>query len=309
MLEKYTKEVKKTQLEGAAMVFAKDRKTPKGLSSGGLKKKMQPLINVQSANLNINPVIKTLFWNTYTQIDRELLVLRMTDIAKNTFEVVIKCDICRKDKAIVECQTCNEKLCKKCYVGIHKKVSISNHNLFSLTQDKPIAKKESAGELIGNSTKETESSSTDTGKSNSALLWRKFESFAFPTSKYSDFYDSIQKVFTILYRVYIDENKVTEDNTLQTEEEPPELNKLKLGKLTRQITLRQPKQEAVPINNIGSNALAIKSFVELENYNLEEKFIMNRIAFANCKKRGAKFQYSDFYRQLKIVQVSLTVSC
>jgi len=301
LLEKSEKESKKAQLEFATSIFSKDKRTTKWLTPNSLKKKMQPLLNVQSANLNISPSIKLLFWNTYNQIDRELLVLRMADVVKNTYEVVIKCDICRKEKAIVECHTCNEKYCKKCFLGIHNKVTLSAHNLFALTQDKPIAKKENLGDLAG-STKESDTSS-DNGKSESTQLWRKFETFAFPTSKYSDYHDTIQKAFTILYKIYVEENKVTEDNTLAAEEESAlELNKVKLTRTVRQMTIK-PK-EAPATSGIGSNQLAINQFLELENYNIEEKMLMNRVAFLNCKKRGAKFQYADFYRHLKMIQVN-----
>lgn len=156
--------------------------------------------------------------------------------------------------------------------------------------------------------------------------WAKLQNFEFPTYVHGDSYINIERVYKILYKIYITENGVSEDNTISDIKAALRFKSSHAAepqKFGNKPTEQQPGQEGSTAGkspNKGIDVLApaiheeigeidhtwfeaIKKFFGVSGFNTEEKMLINRVAFFTFKKRGAKANYNDFYRHMKTLQV------
>jgi len=249
-------------------------------------------------------------------------------------EVVIKCDICKKSQALFECLNCSERYCDKCLGQVHNKTIKSVHKIIYLDKSHMSAANHairgSAMDLVPQirdfPTRDEDISESVAAKTEAD--WQKVESFSFPTFKVGDPYNSMEKAYKLLYRIYIEENGISADNTISSIEQALKIKKgtsslgSSLVKETEKAKSEQPEQSAglsssgeakkdlsigkpIDLGEVDYTWLdEVRRFFDLNRFNLEEKLWMNRIAFMVFKKRGAKTTYNDFYRQLKILEES-----
>lgn len=280
-----------------------------------------------SAALNLNYGIKSLLFNAYTYVEKELMMKRLGHLGNLMQEIVIKCDACKKDKASLECLNCSERYCNNCLQQVHKKTVKTVHTIISLnkTADGAQAIKGFVADVIPQI---RDFPTSDVGSVKDIVHWQKVESFSFPTMKVGDPYNNVEKAFKLLYRVYIEENGISADNVITNVELALKMKNKKAappspGKKSG-VTFKnaeQPNQEAetaglekkkeplaLKQQDLGEVDCAwmdeVRLFFDMTKFNLEEKLWMNRIAFMVFKKRGAKTTYNDFLRQLKILEVN-----
>lgn len=260
------------------------------------------------------------------------MMKRLGHLGKLMQEVVIKCDVCKKEKALLECLNCAERYCDKCMEDVHKKTVRTSHKIIHLNKPGDMYKA-MKGVVVDVIPQQRDYTTRDDFDGNTQ--WQKVESFSFPTLRVGDPYNNVEKAYKLLYRIYIEENGISEENTITNvelalkmkskkktsslkkpgnkfntegerktlsfymknqEEQPGDLNSGETKKdllITKQHDLGEVDYEWLD---------EVKKFFELKKFNLEEKLWMNRIAFMIFKKRGAKTTYNDFYRQLKILE-------
>jgi len=95
--------------------------------------------------------------------------------------------------------------------------------------------------------------------------------------------------------------KLPEKSLAALKEESGEGAELRMGKSTSDA--KNSGLEKVDFGEIDPRFLEyVRKFVDDENYNIEEKLMLNRIAFLNFKKRGGLTKYTHFYRHVKTME-------
>jgi len=256
-----------------------------------------PLVPQQ---LNLNQAIKSLIYNTYTILEKELITRRIADVNKLTTKIIVMCNYCQKTKSVYNCNTCNEQFCEKCFKDVHNKVNIKQHDVVTLEQfalekreKSPWPEKiESLGYLLSKS-----SSSSEVG------YWRKFEYFNFPITKSANHFQTMKVAFNMLYTLYITNNGITKDNEVESLEKA--LKFTKKGEASpekRPLITRDNNAKELEGDLDLSYEQTLEQFIGLGMFNVEEKFFMNRVAFLNFKRRGAKATFDEFIKKLKILE-------
>ena len=249
-------------------------------------------------------------------MEKELTLQRLSRIEELINVIVIKCGICQRRNALLECLYCEERYCSICLADVHNKVTkratskdlkvLDNpHKIIYLAKhtnpvkqstpddQTPLDKGKELPKAVKNQVSKTKQR---------LLLWNKVETFNFPTYKNSDAYQNLVNVFDLLYRIYIDENGISADNTVT---DVGLAMKLRLASEFPAGTPVQLKYrfepEARDLDYLWRDQLC--KFYNLNFFNTEEKLLINRIAFFIFKRRGAKTIFQDFYRYIKIIQV------
>ena len=230
--------------------------------------------SIPLAGLPVSQSLKANLAYIYNRIEKELLIARIREISKYSKDILIKCFVCRKERALMECFTCREIYCNKCFATVHGKVILTAHKTISLLHQKEEI-------LTGRYSSDQETKTPDS--LTEGTLWRKFEIFSFPTHPNSEFYPSMEIAFKMLCAIYFKESGYSQ--------EIPSYGK-------------HPNPNTQPTQS--TDAL-INNFLGFKNFNIEEKLILNRLMHYDAKKRGSKLSSSDFLRQLKIFQVGVSI--
>lgn len=245
-------------------------------------------------------------------------------------ELVVKCDICKEDKSSLECIDCKEKYCVKCLKDVHDKTVIKPHKIINLCK----SNSPDSTRILNDSTNGLVVNPQDDHKNNKFKSlaqdanqkrenWRKIELFDFPTYQNSDSHFNLKKVFKVLHQIYVTDNGISPENTINNSEMALKFKKKDTfnpsnsqnpqpeqggasgpnsGKISKGLDALLSKPcEIGEVNFLWLNEL--KKFAELSMFNTEEKLLINRVAFLIFKRRGSKTTYNDFYRQIKILEV------
>jgi len=262
---------------------------------------------------NLSQGIKSLFFNAFTWIEKELSFRRLECFSQQIDELVIICQGCRKARALLECIDCQEKHCYQCMKNIHDQTTRKTHKIAHLVKANDNSMDHQSLSVTAKKNKDL----------NTSQLWVKLQNFEFPTYVHGDSYINLERIYNILQKIYVAENGVSEDNTI------PDIKaalKFKLKshetKIEEKVFVnQQPGQEdqssagksplkkeldVLATANIGEIDHAwfdtTKKFFGLSSFNLEEKILINRVAFLTFKKRGAKATYQDFEKHMKTLQ-------
>ena len=269
-----------------------------------------------SIALRLNKAIKTLFFNTYAYIEKEITLQRLSRIEELINVIVIKCGICQKRNALLECLYCEERYCSICLAEVHDKVTkkaVSKdekvpenpHKIMYLAKHTALVKQSTPDDqtsLEKSKDKLKVGRNRSQKKKRPELLWNKVETFNFPMNKNSDAYQNLLRVYDSLYRFYVDENGISTENTVTDVGLAMKLrlaSEFPVGTSIRESNKAEP--EARDLDYLWQEQLC--RFCNLTHFNTEEKLLMNRIAFFIFKRRGAKTTFTDFYRYIKIIQV------
>ena len=112
LLDKTNKKMKEIEVEKEKLKQKLKEKTLASSSALGLS-------NFQQNSQEFKGKVLSLFLRTYKNIEQELLVLRLEDIAKFEGNYLFLCNECHKAKAVLECLDCEDNYCKKCYDDVH----------------------------------------------------------------------------------------------------------------------------------------------------------------------------------------------
>ena len=116
------------------------------------------------------------------------------------------------------------------------------------------------------------------------------ENFCFPNSPESNNYHNLETVFEILKREYISFNGIDSDNNIDIQKN-----------ISESVTFYELFRSNV---NVALSILFDHN-QEINKFNLEELFLINRMAFLRFKRVGANLTVFDLYENLKILQVRL----
>lgn len=272
-------------------------------------------------NLDLRWAVKTMLHACFTAIERELLIERISDIAEiNHSSLVVKCTHCTEKKAIIECKQTRELVCKKCYFTVQSKLNFADLDVSILPfiagdgEIDPEIKREV--ERVRRVREQQES--TGRTEKNLSFIWKKFEYFSFPTNNNTEQFSELQRIFKLLYSIYITEsgidpeNRVTDANKflkLRIQTSPVSLDpKQSFDNTTagkRAFSIRSPSDKSVFKGELDYGVHKI--FTQFRNdpaFNSEEKLMLNRIAFLVFKRHGANTKFMDFFRLVKGLQVS-----
>jgi len=111
MLDKTNKKLKEIEVEKERLKQKLKEKTLVNSTLG--------MSNYPQNSREFKGKVLSLFLRTFKNIEQELLVLRLEDIAKFEGNYLFLCNECHKAKAILECLDCQDNYCKKCYDDMH----------------------------------------------------------------------------------------------------------------------------------------------------------------------------------------------
>ncbi len=272
--------------------------------------------------------MKSLFFNAFTYIEKELSLKRLECFSSNIEELVIICQGCRKSRAILECIDCQEKHCAQCMRNIHDQITRKTHKIAYLVKANDNSMDHQIIPMTGTARKSITQIQTKDGKlakEQPPQQWVKLQNFEFPTYVHGDSYVNIERIYKILHKIYITENGVSENNTISDIKAALKFksSQTETQKVGNKLVEQQPGQEGSTAGKSpqkGYDVLApaiheeigeidhtwfeaTKKFFGVSGFNTEEKMLINRVAFLTFKKRGAKANYNDFYRHMKTLQV------
>ena len=270
-------------------------------------------------------------------IERELLLNRIQDISTITgITPLVKCYNCAYTRASLECLLCCERFCQNCLDEIHNKLNknLEKHKIIRLIKSEEIeaCEKKNSNRIIHNNNIKISNDSINCDDDQMLITWRKFEYFCFPTYKYSESYDEIEKIFKKLILLYFNENglkqntidnsykyfKIKEKDNTNDTNECNDLNKeskmigqknllnakLVTGRLiNKDFDLNHEKVKAIQGDMHVESFKAIQEFLSVGTFNIEEKLFINRTAFMLFKRKGIKATLIDFHKILRCLQV------
>jgi len=272
-------------------------------------------------NLDLRWAIKTMLYSCFTAVERELTIERIASIVEmNKNNLAVKCTSCTQKKAIIECKKTREFVGKKCYLTVQSKLNYGDDDIDILPfiggdgdidQEikKEIERVRKLKEKRGDSARIEESP---------RLKWKKFEYYSFPINNCSESFRELERIFKLLYDIYITESGIDPDNkvmdankflklrsqmSITLDSKAPSLQTLTSTKRT--FTIRKPSEKSVFKGELDHAVQKIYAqFREDSAFNDEEKLFMNRIAFLVFKRHGANASFLDFFRIVKGLQVS-----
>lgn len=126
------------------------------------------------------------------------------------------------------------------------------------------------------------------------------------------------KIFSVFYRLYIENNGFIPGKNLisvQTavseiiHEENNEISN-NLSRNLEKNTNKNPQSNLPPLEfkEIKGNFMRIRNgnlieIIENEDFNIEDKLFLNRLAFLGFRKFGQQFKFKDFHKFCKKLQV------
>ena len=119
--------------------------------------------------------------------------------------------------------------------------------------------------------------------------WKKFEKFSLPTNSETLHFESLKKIFDSFKMIYILNNGINS-------------NKNKFGKEFYFQYNQDVKENIFP--KINSHLIEI---IEMDDFNVEEKLFLNRIAFYSFKKKLDKANFIEFFQYCLILQVKIKI--
>lgn len=176
---------------------------------------------------------------------------------------------------------------------MHNKINVSQHKIVSFNS-KPSNEPYQASSNRTSGTFNKNASANDNH-------WRKFETFNFPINKASNFFFTLKIAYQLLSKLYITDNSITKENQLTNLQKAFKFN---VGNASEKKALIKNGEE---VDLDGALAFAPErttdKFLELDMYNTEEKFFLNRVAYLNFKRRGAQATFDDFLKKIKVLEV------
>lgn len=273
-------------------------------------------------NVELKNAVKTVLYTTFVVIERELILSRISNIAgMYSNKIVVKCTSCSKQKAVIECKQSHELVCKECYFTVQSKLNYADEIdlLPYIGGDEEID--DQVLKEVEKNKKSREKSSNKT--ESPAMKWRKFEYFSFPTNQNSQTYQELNRIFKVLYSIYITESgidrenkivnskkflriKVTDDFSDETSESKSPLPLITTdgSSSRRELWVRSPSEKSVFKGEIDRDIpKMIAKYTENRVFNDEEKLFLNRVGFLLFKRNGASTTFTDFLRVMKSLQV------
>ena len=254
----------------------------------------------------ISNAIKSILFNTYILVERDLLYRRISDINKATEEIIVTCDHCQRFRSVLECHDCAAKFCNSCFVEIHRKVVVTEHNVVPYGQVK-IFTKESLNKGFIPADAKPAGYLAEYLRVNKLTMtpnfWRKFELYSFPMRQSMPIMKSLKECFANLYEIYFTSNAIEAADALSNWEKP-----LKFTSSEDKKSVEEKKKESLGDKLEGaidfSYEQALKKFTDRQEFNTEEKLLMNEIAFLVFRNKSRAATFGIFYGKLKILQVS-----
>lgn len=265
---------------------------PPRLGKSSTPKSETPETPLSVANLNLGQAIKSVLLNTFTNVERTLGVMRISDVTKLADTMMVNCFFCNKERSTLHCLTCNTAFCVNCHTEVHNKVNVSKHRVVPFNSGKP------------SQASKSKVSSPEKNKAD-ANNWRKFETFNFPISKASNFFFTLKIAYQFLYKLYITDNAITNENQLSSIQKALKFNAKSSS--DNKALLKNPEEKELEGELDFTQDKTADKFLELDQYNTEEKFFLNRVAFLNFKKRGAQSTFDDFLKKVKVLEVIIMV--
>ena len=267
---------------------------------------------------DLNQAIKLVLYDTYATIERELLISRMSDVSDlNSDNLLVRCTICFSKKAVIECKTSHEFVCRKCYFTVESKLNSPERqiDLVPMQRDLLVGLQEEVDKIKKRNSKAN--NGADTSRISTSSNWRKFEFYTYPTHAQSEHYSLLSEAFKMLSQIYIASNGISATNAV--------LDENKFLRLTKQTASPTKDEKVEPNQKSSANGASVvmtpaeKSafktelsqdafdryfkFIQLKNFNTEEKIFMNKAAFLVFKRSGAKAKFQEFFRIIKSLQV------
>ena len=140
--------------------------------------------------------------------------------------------------------------------------------------------------------------------------WKKFEYFCLPTYEKSTYYPSLIKIFNSLCQLYCQNNLLRgRNNADYLEISDFQFEQLQNQKKDIKASSSKNKQSN-EFEKIAGNFLKIKNIdmieiLENEEFNVEDKLFLNRLAFMGFRKLGYQASIQDFLKYCKKLQVCL----
>lgn len=159
------------------------------------------------------------------------------------------------------------------------------------------------------------------GITNDKILndWKKLEHFSLPIYEKSSFFANLIKVFALFYKVYVENNGIiTGRNYLNFDSAISEFkaedlnqNNFENRNNSRNLEIKNNSAKTLPaieFKDINGSFLKIKNealceILEADDFNIEDKLFLNRIAFMGFRKYGQQFKFKDFHKYCKKLQV------
>ena len=170
--------------------------------------------------------------------------------------------------------------------------------------------------------------------------WKKFENFSLPVYERSSFFPSLIEIYGFFFKIYVENNGLVpgrntvnldlaiseyyldespEKSTIlhspgvpDTKGKVPDSNsKEKNGKdlnSAAKSNITQKSKLKNEFKNINGHYLRIRNeflskILEMEDFNIEDKLFLNKVAFLGFRKYGHQFSFEEFHRFCKRLQV------
>ena len=136
--------------------------------------------------------------------------------------------------------------------------------------------------------------------------WKKFEYFCLPTYEKNTYYPSLIKIFNTFCHLY-GQNNLLKGKKYSDYLEISDFQFEQLQNQKKDIRASKNKQ-ANEFEKIAGNFLKIKNIdmieiLENEEFNVEDKLFLNRLAFMGFRKLGYQASIQDFLKYCKKLQV------
>ena len=139
-------------------------------------------------------------------------------------------------------------------------------------------------------------------------FWKKFEYFCLPTFEKNSYYPSLIKIFNTFSRLYVNSNCFMGGTSANQDLGVSDFQFEQLNNQKQEIKASSKEKQSNEFKGIEGNFLKIKNvhmieILEDEDFNVEDKLFMNRLAFMGFRKLGYQFTVQDFLKYCKKLQV------
>jgi len=148
--------------------------------------------------------------------------------------------------------------------------------------------------------------------------WKKFECFSLPIYEKSSFFPNLIKIFGYFYKVYIEHNGLFPNKNLVNIDLA--ISEFKFDEFSDKNPVNSPLATKTPekqgnielFKDINGKYLKIRNealcdILELEEFNIEDKLFLNKIAFLGFRKLGQQYKFKDFHKYCRKLQVNFFI--
>ncbi|EGR27499.1 transmembrane protein 16k, putative [Ichthyophthirius multifiliis] len=215
--------------------------------------------------------------NTFVNIERELLNIRLKQIIYMSKQPIVICKECSLNSAVLECLNCSNRcFCQECFDSFHNDIKENYHSV-NLVNIKYQNLDLQGYCILENNNEEIQS----------FIQWKKFEQFCLPTFEKSSFHSQLSDIFNLFQNEYIKNNGIEDPNQ--------QININSIFKIQQKQGYKSEffKQQNEEVQKI----------IEMEEFNVEDKLFLNRIAFLTFKRyEYANYQnFLSFCKHLQVV--------